>query len=79
MPSKDVAYEIIRRDTSFNNYVLSLSLTKELQNFSISPFFTYSNLNNKNQWQEGIMLTYYPQGNLDLYATINIDESQQRK
>ncbi len=65
-------YRFPRKDTSFYNYLFSLSITKDISLFSISIFETYSNLNGKKQLQTGASIVYYPLGNLDLYTNTTL-------
>ncbi|MBC8486464.1 MAG: hypothetical protein H8D45_10540 [Bacteroidetes bacterium] len=62
-------YSIKQKDTSFNNYVASLALYKNISVFNLGLFGSYSNLNNKNQYQLGTLFTWFPKGNLDFYTT----------
>ena len=72
VPVKRTVYEVIEKDTSFNNYVASLSVTKNISLFNLSLNGTWSNLNNKEQYQAGGMVVFYPKGNLDLYTTTSV-------
>jgi len=72
VPAKRTVYEVIEKDTSFNNYVVSLSVTKNISLFNLSLNGTWSNLNNKEQYQAGGMVVFYPKGNLDLYTTTSV-------
>ncbi len=65
-------YSFDRKDTSFNNWVASLTITKYLGIFNIGVSGSWSNLNNKKQIQAGLILTYYPLGNLNFYGTSTI-------
>jgi hypothetical protein len=62
-------YAFFQKDTSFYNYVISLLVTKDIKIFNIGLSLSWSNLNNLTQEQAGLMLTYYPLGNLDFYGT----------
>jgi hypothetical protein len=62
-------YSFVQKDTSFYNYVISLLVTKDIKIFNIGLSVSWSNLNNLTQEQAGLMLTYYPLGNLDFYGT----------
>ncbi len=68
-PFDRVVYSYSRSDTSFNNYVAALQVTKDLGMFNIGVHGSWSNLNNKTQKQAGASLTWYPLGNLNLYET----------
>jgi hypothetical protein len=63
------SYSFSAKDTSFNNYVASLRITKDLGRFSIGLTGSWSNLNGKKQKQAGLSLTYFPFGNLNFYGT----------
>lgn len=65
-------YTINTKTTSTNNYVISLSITKNISYFSFDLFGTYSNLNNKKQTQIGLSTEYYPFGNLNFYGVTTI-------
>ena len=65
-------YSFDQKDTSFNNYLIGLRITKDLGIFDIGISGSWSNLNNKKQIQAGVLLTYYPLGNLNLYGTTTI-------
>ena len=65
-------YSFNQKDTSFNNYVIALRVTKDLGIFNIGLSGSWSNLNNRTQKQAGVMLTYYPFGNLNLYGTSTV-------
>jgi hypothetical protein len=67
-----VIYSFDRKDTSFNNFVAALRISKDLGRFSLAFSGSWSNLNGKTQKQAGIMLTYYPLGNLDFYGTTSM-------
>jgi len=64
-----LVYSFNETDTSFNNFVAALRISKELGRFSIALAGSWSNLNGKKQKQIGISLTYYPLGNLNFYGT----------
>lgn len=80
-PKPTIIYKYPRKNTSFYNYLFSLSITKNISLFSISMFETYSNLNDKRQFQTGTSIVYYPLGNLNLYTNttlVNIYEYKNR-
>ena len=60
-------YSFTETDTSFNNMLFSVMLTRELSKFSGSLAFAGSNLNNREQFQASLVTGIYPQGNLNLY------------
>jgi hypothetical protein len=72
-------YSFERKDTSFNNYLVGLRITKDLGIFNLGLSGSWSNLNNKKQIQAGASLTYYPLGNLNLYGTTTITGFFQKK
>ncbi len=72
-------YSFDQKDTSFNNYLISLLVTKDINIFNIGLSMSWSNLNNLTQEQAGLMLTYYPLGNLDLYGTSTVTGFMQGK
>jgi hypothetical protein len=65
-------YSFYQKDTSFNNFVVALMVTKYLGIFKIGLSGSWSNLNNNTQKQAGGVLTYYPLGNLDFYGTSSL-------
>ncbi len=62
-------YTYVLKDTSFTDFVASLSLTKTFSIFETALAGSYSNLNNKRQFQLAGTVSYYPLGNLNLYGT----------
>lgn len=68
-PFARASYSYEQKDTAFNNWVASLTITKDLGIFNIGLSGSWSNLNNKKQIQAGLILTYYPLGNLNFYGT----------
>jgi len=64
-------YTLDNLDTSYYNYVASLAINKDICLFNFGIFGTYSNLNNKNQYQAGASISFYPKGNLDVYSITN--------
>ena len=71
--SNPILYDhVIYLDTSFNNHVISLSISKRVSLFNFGITTSWSNLNNKNQYQLGGLFTWYPKGNLNLYTTTSI-------
>ncbi len=55
-----------------NDYVLSLSLLKDLGAFTFQTGSSWAGLNNRNQLQYNIQTTWYPPGNLDLYINLSV-------
>ncbi len=72
LPVKRTVYEVIEKDTTLNNFVASISVAKNISLFNLSLNGTWSNLNNKEQYQAGGMVVFYPKGNLDLYTTTSV-------
>ena len=62
-------YSYARNDTSFNNYLAAIQISKVFRIFNVALSGSWSNLNGKKQKQADISLTCYPLGNLDLYST----------
>jgi len=65
-------YQYSRTDTSFTNYLVGLSLSKEIGRFNIGISGSYSNFNNRKQKQAAAYLTWLPFGNLNLYSTTTV-------
>ena len=63
-----LVYSFTQKDTSFNNFVAALSVSKDLGRFRIGIAGSWSNLNGKTQYQAGASLTYFPLGTLDFYG-----------
>ncbi len=68
IPELRTTYSLVKKDTSYYNYVVSLAINKNICLFNFGLFGTYSNLNNLTQYQAGASVTFYPKGNLDLYS-----------
>lgn len=63
-------YDISQQEIKYSNYVFSLSVSKEWRNFSFGINGTFASLTSSgNQKQAGARVTWYPFGNLSLYAT----------
>lgn len=62
-------YQITETDTTFRNYILSLSGYKSLRIFKLGLGGSYSNINNRNQYQGTFSFTWFPAGNLNFYAS----------
>lgn len=60
-------YSFTETDTSFNNMLFSVMLTREMTKFSGSLSLAGSNLNNREQYQASLVAGIFPQGNLNLY------------
>jgi hypothetical protein len=52
---------------SYNNFIGYLSVTKDLNIVQTTLFAAYSTLNEKEQFQAGFQVTYFPFGNLNFY------------
>jgi len=69
----DNVYSFSKAPYSYSHYVLALSLTKEAGNLTIAGGASYAKLaSTGNQLQANGSLTWYPFGNLDLYATTSV-------
>ncbi len=79
LPVKRTIYEVVEKDTTFNNYVASLAVAKNISLFNLSLNGTWSNLNDKEQYQAGGSVIFYPKGNLDLYTTTTIVSAWEQK
>jgi len=62
-------YSFNQKDTSFNNYIAALEVTKDEGIFRFGIHGSWSNLNLKKQKQIGVSLTCFPFGNLNFYGT----------
>lgn len=71
-PFSRTIYSYSHSDTSFTNYVASLTISKEIGRFNIGISGSWSNLNNKKQKQVGASVTWLPFGNLNLYSTTTV-------
>jgi hypothetical protein len=71
-PFSQLIYSFEQRDTSFNNYVAALKITKDAGLFSIGLSGSFSNLNGKKQKQIGLSLTYFPLGSINFYGTTSL-------
>lgn len=60
------------KDTSFSNFIVSLSVSREIGNFSVELFGSMSDFNKMKQVQLGTSITWYPQGNTKLYGTSTV-------
>lgn len=58
---------LTEKDTSYYNYSFGLSINKNWGKISTGVFGSFSNLNNKKQKEGGLSITWYPEGNLNLY------------
>ncbi len=65
-------YKYTRTDTAFTNYLVGLSLSKEINRFNIGVSGSWSNLNNRKQKQVTAFITWLPFGNLNLYTTTSV-------
>jgi len=65
-------YKYSRTDTSFTNYLVGLSLSKEIGRFNVGISGSYSNFNNRKQKQVVAYMTWLPFGNLNLYSTTTV-------
>ena len=65
-------YDVMKVDTNYINHVASLTLNKSISMFNFGITTSWSNLNNKNQYQLGGIFTWYPAGNLNIYTTTSL-------
>lgn len=65
-------YNYTRSDTSFANYLVGLSLSKEIGRFNVGLSGSWSNMNNRKQKQAVAYMTWLPFGNLNLYSTTSV-------
>jgi hypothetical protein len=65
-------YSFSRKDTSFINYAIALTVMKYFGIFNIGLEGSWSDLNNQTQQEGGVILTYYPLGNLNFYGTSSV-------
>ncbi|MCD4745743.1 MAG: hypothetical protein K8R58_05545 [Bacteroidales bacterium] len=72
IPSVKAVYSFSKKNTSYNNFVVYLAITKTHSRFSFGLFNSYSNLNNKDQFQIGSFLSYYPMGNMNFYTNTTL-------
>jgi tetratricopeptide (TPR) repeat protein len=68
-PPPLIYIDVIESDTSFLNHVTSLALNKSVSIFNLGITTSWSNLNNKYQYQLGGLFTWFPAGNLNIYTT----------
>lgn len=59
-------------ETTLDNWVTSLALTKNIGKFDIGIHGTYSNLNSSKENTIGGTLAFYPFGNLNLYSSSDV-------
>lgn len=66
-------YVISQQGINYRNYVISLAALKVWRNFSFGLYGTYGRLANiGKQVQAGVSATWYPFGNINLYATTSL-------
>jgi hypothetical protein len=69
----DYTYSFSKQENPYNHYVLSLSLAKEAGKFTLGLAATFARLTSTGrQLQSAGSITWYPFGNLDLYATTTL-------
>ncbi len=66
-------YVIREKDTSFSNWVLSLSVTKDMGNFSFDLHASFSDFNSGKQSQGGVSVSWYPLGNTAFFSTTSVN------
>jgi hypothetical protein len=65
-------YSFTDKDTSFNNYLFSLTATRDFDLLTVGMSGSWSNLNGADQLQASGFVTWYPLGNLNLYGTTGV-------
>jgi len=60
-------------DRDKENFTISLSVLKDISDFSIEAYGNYSDFELKIMKQAGLALFYYPFGNLDLYSRTGLE------
>jgi hypothetical protein len=68
-PFARLNYNFRQNDTAFNNYLVSLRITKDFHFMNLGITGSWSNLNGKTQKQASISLSYFPFGNQNLYGS----------
>ncbi len=71
-PSYTTVYEISERDTTFNNYIASLNLSKSFLIYNLGLTGSYSNLNGLTQYQGELRFSWFPSGNLNFYGVTRL-------
>jgi hypothetical protein len=66
------SYNFIRKDTSFSNYLLSLSVSREAGLFNLEFHASHADFNSAKQDQLGVGATFYPFGNSKLYGAMKV-------
>ena len=68
-----------RVDTSFSNHIIALTLNKKYSLFDFGITSSWSDLNNRTQYQLGGIFTCYPMGNLNFYTISSLVSAWQEK
>ena len=71
-PFERESYRFSQADTSFFNYLISLLITKDINLFTFGLTGSWSNLNDRDQYQLGLLVDYYPLGDLTFYGNTTI-------
>ena len=69
---------LVRKDTSYINFLASLSLYKSFKKFKLGLIGSLSNIDNKNQYQIAESFIYYPMGNTNFYVATTLTEIFQK-
>jgi hypothetical protein len=65
----DYKYIFTKKDTSFINYAISLSLSRSVGIFTYGVCTGYAQLNGYTQLQAGVSVSYFPFANTDFYGS----------
>ncbi|NVO19518.1 MAG: hypothetical protein HXX13_07450 [Bacteroidetes bacterium] len=65
------AYSLYQWDTSYSNYVFSISASKDIGNVTLDLSGSISDFNRMRQSEVGSSLTWYPMGNTNLYGGVS--------
>jgi len=79
LPQKISEYTLIEKDTVFNNFAYSLSITKNYTGLSVTPSAIYSELNGKIQKGGSLSVSIFPKNNLNLYLTSSLSVFNEAK
>lgn len=61
-------FEYFQSKTILNSIIAHLAIEKDISLLTLGLFGGYSNLNERNQFQGGLSVTIFPEGNLNLYT-----------
>lgn len=66
-------YNIVNFSETFEEWAAGLSIYKDIGDFNLSAYYVISNIANNQNEQNGILVTWFPYGNLDLYGSVRYD------